>query len=152
MSDSENSVFCGADLDDRFARHDIRSMQAELFELSRDARNEPQLEQLFLAIESDELDIIQKLVESNSSIVNWTSTARHGNTPLHEAAERDLPDVVAFLLKSGANPEAATEFGLDPLAMCSTHGNSFSLIAQVVDLKKNDRRGAVTQDAGFYSF
>ena len=155
LSDSEDSVFCGADSKDRFARHAQRALQAENFTYPADEVlvNLAEIELFFQAVEQENKQLVTQILKSNPSILDARSPRRHYASALHVAAENDFADIVATLLEAHADPSLTNEFGLNALALCSPGSKSFALISEVTDMKENGRRDAVLRAGdNFYRF
>ena len=154
-SSDASSVFCGADLDDRFARHAQRALEAETFENPSEQPlvSAGEVERFFRAVEDANKQLVLEIIKTNPTIVNSRSLRRHKSTPLHIAAENELVEIIAILLAAQANPELVNEFGLNALSLCPPDGDAFRLISDVTELKENGRRDAVLRGGDvFYRF
>ena len=154
-SDDDSSVFCGADLGDRFARHAQCALEAEQYAdpAMTDAIlvHSAEIERFFHAVETNNKSLVQEIIAANPSIVNSRSPARHKSTALHVAAENEMNELVSVLIGANANANISNEYGLTPIALCRAESQAFELISQVTELKENGRRDAVLRGGDAFS-
>jgi flagellar biosynthesis GTPase FlhF len=86
------------------------------------------------ALRKRQLDIVKYLVSKGADV---NARAKNGFTPLHLAASLTQVDVVAFLVDSGANPEATTN-GRSPLDLART-GRNMEVIPYYSEVLRNVR-------------
>lgn len=79
--------------------------------------------QLLDAAKAGELDTVQRIVLSNSHIVNCRDLDGRHSTPLHFAAGYNRVTVVEFLLDNGAEVHASDKGGLVPLHNACSYGH-----------------------------
>lgn len=83
--------------------------------------------------------IVRQLIAAGADV---NAAARDGRTPLHWAADFDVPDAVPLLLRAGASVDARDEDGATPLFTARPEVARL-LIAAGADVRATDREGNV---------
>jgi len=93
---------------------------------------------LLLAVKDNQLDVVEILIQANTPITWETTTTK--NRCLHEAVIKKNPEMVALLLKYGANPSARNKAEQTPMELaCSLgHWECASLFTQDASFKFDD--------------
>ena len=88
---------------------------------------------LWTAIALDQADAVRSLVSRDLGILNARMTRnQHRRTPLHHAAAKNRPQIVALLLDLGADPNATDATGATPLATASQEDADPGIVAMLV--------------------
>ena len=88
---------------------------------------------LWTAIALDQADAVRSLVSRDLGILNARMTRnQHRRTPLHHAAAKNRPQIVALLLELGADPNATDATGATPLATASQEDADPGIVAMLV--------------------
>lgn len=72
------------------------------------------------AIRNNHFDMVKLLLCFNANV---NQKLAHCRTALHEAARLGLTDIAMLLLKSGADPDPRSTYGLTPLALAAQCGH-----------------------------
>jgi ankyrin repeat protein len=102
-----------------------------------DVSDLPAEQQAFVAAQRGDLDTVKEIVKAYPDAVALQDA--NGRSLLHAAAEADNPDLVAYLLKSGANPALQDSEGRDPMAVAMESRSSKEVVKLLSDaLKKSN--------------
>jgi ankyrin repeat protein len=74
------------------------------------------------AARTGDAQVVRSLLEQHAADVN--ETAVDGMTALHWAVQRDDTKMVEMLIRSGANAQSASRYGVRPLALAAVNGNA----------------------------
>jgi len=85
---------------------------------------------------------VSAILQTNAGAINLRDDS--GRLPLHLAASRNCTDVIAVLIKAGANLEARSDAGETPLVVAA-HESSFEAVKMLVDagakINVKDKKG-----------
>jgi ankyrin repeat protein len=88
---------------------------------------------LWTAIALDRADAVRSLVSRDPGLLSARmSRNQHRRTPLHHAAAKDRPQMVALLLERGADPNATDATGATPLTTASQENSDPEIVAMLV--------------------
>ncbi len=104
---------------------DVLSALLEAPRINPDAPDEGGIPGLFRFLAAQEFEAAARLLELGAD--PNAAAPSSGNTPLHEAARRNLTSMVELLLLYGANPEARNLRGEPPCAL-TTHPHTLNLL------------------------
>lgn len=77
----------------------------------------PPLNQLFVAAQRGDVDLIKEVIDANPDAVNVVDEA--GRPLLHAAIESDSAEVVGYLLDKGADPSMEDSQGRDAMMLAT---------------------------------
>lgn len=100
------------------------------------------LEDVWKAVHTGDLAMLQKLLESDKKLVN--SKSAYGRTPLMGAAQEGNTEMIELLLKLGANPNLQDTSGSTALMLASSNGKTgvaLALLAAGVDINFQCSKG-----------